>query len=260
MYMLAVPKYRAIVAHYDPNEQRRISRLLEETKLFEVILTTCDGEDCVRCAINQMPDLVIAETTLTGIDGLEVLRRLKAACCTTKILILTSHVSFINNDSVLSEADYAILAPYEAKILVERSLETVRGHRKTFSAHLIHTQTTTILANLEAPLRLKGYPYVSDAVQLVVLDSNILYNHTSTNGLYSLLCRRHGVTYKNVERCMRSFGERLFRRSPLKVMEQYFDHSDIVRGRISNLALISVLASKVTEALEAMENTEVSDN
>lgn len=252
--MAQFKKYRAIIAHCDPEEQHRISRILEETKLFEVLLTTYSGEECVRQSVLRQPDLVIADTVLAGIDGPEVLYQLKARCADTKVLILTGYHTFMENRHILGTADYCVITPYEDYILAARSVALMETPRPQFSVYLVNQFIADSLAVLGVPLRLKGYPYVSDGVQLTVYDPNVIRYHAGPNGLYAQLCRRHHETYKNLERSMRTVSDHIHKHAPLSVLEQYFTPADLSRERIPNLTLISALASKTICSLQAAQD------
>lgn len=242
-------KYRAIIAHCDPVEQHRLSRLLTDSKLFQVICATHSGEVCVRQAVQTQPDLIIANILLTDFDGLEVLRRIKASCGHTKVLLLTHYNLLVQKCFATEPADYCIIVPFADQVLVKRSIELVRKEQEAFPFHLVSEQTAANLAVLGVPRRLKGYPYVNGGVQLAVHDPNVLRCHAGPNGLYPQLCLRYNETYRNVERCMRSVSDYIFKNTQLSVLEEYFPASVLAHGRITNLTLISTLAARVTDEL-----------
>lgn len=248
--MSAIQKYRAIVAHFDPAEQRRISRLLQDTHQFDVVFVTNSGEACARQAAISAPDLVITETNLAGIDGLELIRQIKARCAKTKILFLTCYDKLLRHPIILANADYSVLAPYTAALIVERALDLVRPPQSEFSVHQVFDQATVILTRLSAPPQMVGYPCVRDGVMLSVLDPKVLSNHAGPDGLYAQLCRRHCVPYKVIERRMRTVGERI-QNSPrfFEVLGGYLPHDILEREHIPNLALIAALSAKVTDDL-----------
>lgn len=257
--MLLAQKYRAIVAHGDPAEQQRISRILEETKLFQVICTTHSGEECIRRTLHSQPDLVIADTLLSGVDGLEVLQQIKLRCSDTRVLLLTGYNMLACHRAVLEMADYCIVTPYAPDILTSRAIELVQTQQKdTFAAHLVSNETAAELAILCAPVRLKGYPYISDGIQLSVHDPDVIHHHIGPNGLYAQLCRRHNETYRNIERCMRSVSDHIFKYASLDVLEQYFTQADLARGRITNITLISTLAARISNNLREQQRCSLS--
>jgi DNA-binding NarL/FixJ family response regulator len=58
---------------------------------FEVVGTATDGPALLEAAATLRPDLVIADLSMPGIDGIEATRRLRAAVPGIRILILSIH-------------------------------------------------------------------------------------------------------------------------------------------------------------------------
>lgn len=248
-------KYRVMIAHGDPAAQQRISHVLEAAKLFQVVFTTHNGEVCIKQAIRSQPDLVIADTLLAGADGLEVLQQIKSHCNSVQVILLTNYHSLKQNRTVLEMADYCIVAPYSDAILAQRAADTVHSYRnERFPLHLVSNQTAAVLAALNAPVQLKGYSYLRDGIQLSVHDPNAIHHHTGPNGLYAQLCSRHKVSYHNIERCIRSVSDHIFKCTNLSVLEEFFTQDNLARGRISNLTLISTLATRVTDDLNTLQD------
>ena len=70
-----------------------LKNLLKVLALFpelEVVGTSQEGEDGVEQMVKLLPDLVLLDLELPGIDGIEVTRRLKRRAPTVEVLILTS--------------------------------------------------------------------------------------------------------------------------------------------------------------------------
>lgn len=77
---------------------RRLTR-----KGYEVVLAT-DGLEGLSAARDQLPDLVIMDLSLPGIDGWEATRRLKADAATASIpvIALTAHAMSTDRDKALA--------------------------------------------------------------------------------------------------------------------------------------------------------------
>lgn len=255
--MPTAKKYRAIVAHFDPVEQRRIARILRQTDQFEVVLLTHSGEECILQAVQRKPDLVVTEALLSGVDGLEVLHQIKARCSETKVLFLTSYNLFTGDNPAVADADYCILAPYADSVLAARAVELVRPAEEIFSIQAIHDMTVSTLSILSVPPHLKGYIYVKDGVQLSVRDPRVIYDHSGPDGLYAQLRRRHHETYRNIERNIRYVSDYIHQNTALNVLEQYFTPADLKRDHIPNIALIAALAARVSNDLRALKNQNV---
>lgn len=179
--MSIAPMHRVIIAHGDPETQRHIASLFEGTRQFQIIFTTHSGDECLERTVSAQPDLVVADTLLSGMDGLELLRQIKFRCPNTRVLLLTGYHLLAHHRAVVEIADYCIVAPYRDDVLVARALELFQPCMKErFDPYLVHSQTAAQLAALCVPMRLKGYAYVSDGVQLSVLDTRTYC--TSTPG------------------------------------------------------------------------------
>lgn len=53
-------------------------------------LTANDGVEGLRLALEQVPEIIVLDLNLPGLDGLEVLARLKKELCPSRVIILTA--------------------------------------------------------------------------------------------------------------------------------------------------------------------------
>ena len=83
----------------DDNEQDRkiINRFLSKAGYADVMLAE-NGEDGVKIANAEKPDLVVTDTMLPGIDGFEVCRQIREAQGPTnpKIIIMTGGIDAVD--------------------------------------------------------------------------------------------------------------------------------------------------------------------
>ncbi len=68
-----------------------LRRVLEESKEIEVIAEAADGETALDEAMKKKPDVAVVDISMPGMDGLEVVTRLKSYCANVPVLILTMH-------------------------------------------------------------------------------------------------------------------------------------------------------------------------
>jgi len=70
---------------------RAMSAVVEETAGFEVVGTADSGEESIRAARELVPDLVLMDVNLPGIDGLESTRRLRSGHAPPVVLLLSTY-------------------------------------------------------------------------------------------------------------------------------------------------------------------------
>lgn len=67
-----------------------IRRLLEETEDIQVVAEAENGEDALLCVKKYQPDIILLDLKMPGVDGWEVIRRLKHSVKSIKIIALSS--------------------------------------------------------------------------------------------------------------------------------------------------------------------------
>ncbi len=109
-------------------EDNEMNRDMLERRLlrkgFSVVLAT-DGEESIRLAASEGPDLILMDLSLPGIDGWEATRRIKAESETglIPIIALTAHAMTGDRDKALA----AGCDDYDSKpVEMERLLEKMQ--------------------------------------------------------------------------------------------------------------------------------------
>ena len=68
-----------------------LRRVLEDSGEIEVIAEAPDGETALDQAIEKQPEVAVVDISMPGMDGLEVVSRMKSYCPDIPVLILTMH-------------------------------------------------------------------------------------------------------------------------------------------------------------------------
>jgi len=88
------------------------------------IISSVDGEDGVKKAKEEKPDLILLDLVLPSIDGFEVLSKLKADPLASKIPVIIlsnlSQRSDIDKGVKLGASDYIIKAQFTPEEIVEK--------------------------------------------------------------------------------------------------------------------------------------------
>lgn len=110
---------RILVIDDDP----AITNTLKRGLSYEgfMVDTAPSGEEGLGVARERYPDLVILDVMMPGIDGLEVLRRLRSADSNLPVLLLTAKdASSDQVDGLEHGADDYVVKPFTFKVLVAR--------------------------------------------------------------------------------------------------------------------------------------------
>lgn len=114
----------------DEEQIRRIVRGYLEAEGFEVAEAS-DGESGLAKARDLSPDLVVLDVMMPGVDGIEVLRRLRAES-DVYVILVTARAEEVDKLVGLSVgADDYVTKPFSARELVARIKTVLRRPRST---------------------------------------------------------------------------------------------------------------------------------
>ncbi len=81
---------RAVVAKESPPMLKTLSSILEERDDVQLIGTATDGYHALRRVVELAPDLVLLDARLTGVSGLDAVRRMKACSQPPAVIMVTA--------------------------------------------------------------------------------------------------------------------------------------------------------------------------
>jgi DNA-binding NarL/FixJ family response regulator len=97
---LEVTVVRVLVVDDQVPFLRAMTSVVEETHGFEVVGQASSGEGALVVAAELLPDLVLMDVNLPGIDGLEATRRLRAGVSPPVVLLLSTYDEDAGEDFV----------------------------------------------------------------------------------------------------------------------------------------------------------------
>ncbi len=118
---------RRILVVEDQEDNRRIMRDLLTSVGYEIV-EAVTGDDGVRMAETQTPDLILMDIQLPGIDGYEATRRIKANAALQQIPIIAVTSYALSGDDVKAfEAgcDAYVSKPFSPRALLAKIREFV---------------------------------------------------------------------------------------------------------------------------------------
>jgi DNA-binding response OmpR family regulator len=116
--MVAMSRPRVLLADDDPRVLSVVSRYLA-LEGYEMS-TVSDGEAAVATAAAEVPDLIILDIMMPGIDGIEACRRIRANAATSQTPVLMfSALSEEAEQARLAGADGMLPKPFNLPALAE---------------------------------------------------------------------------------------------------------------------------------------------
>ena len=105
------------------DDDQKLLKMLQRTLMYEnlTVLTTSNGEEALPIIDNQAPALLILDWMMPKMDGLTLLRQLRAEKNKTLVLMLTARDAIENRvDGLESGADDYLIKPFAPAELVAR--------------------------------------------------------------------------------------------------------------------------------------------
>lgn len=240
------------------NAQRNMLREALSRAGCRYIDEATNGEDAQNLLTRTHPDVLIADIWLSKLDGLSLVRNIKAGSDVSPVIIMTSPISNQNIfvQSIEAGADLCLIKPINTASLV-RNIEDLLKKKKSaaspefYSAQLranetpdIEAQVTRIIHQIGVPAHIKGYQYLRTAILLTVNDSDII--NSVTKVLYPSVAKKYSTTTSRVERAIRHAIEVAWDRGDVDTLNSYFGYTiQNNRGKPTNSEFIAMIADNL---------------
>lgn len=218
-----------------------LSELINKESDIAVLGTARNGCDAVSLVHEEKPDVLVLDTLLRHLDGIGVLRRLKACREMPRVIVVSAFI----NDGIAAElsrlgVDYCFPKPCSVGELISRIRGCVPVRRMQLMPDDIYNrQISHALKSFGVLPHLQGYRYLREAVRHSLADPSLLRGVTKV--LYPELARQFHTTPKCVERSMRN-AIQAAARAPHAQRRQYFgDALEDLCERPSNSRFIAFI-------------------
>jgi two-component system alkaline phosphatase synthesis response regulator PhoP len=187
----------------DEEDIRELVELNLSREGYQIL--SCDtGERALELVRSKMPDLVVLDLMLPGVDGLEVCKRLKADPDTRHIPVLMLTAKGEEADIVAGlelGADDYVTKPFSGKVLVARVRRLLRRYpEETEEQGIVRVEGVTINPTRREVL-IDG-----KSVTLTLTEFNILHTLAKRPGVvftrYQIVDRIHGDDYLVTDRAV----------------------------------------------------------
>ena len=218
-------KLRVYVA--DKAEDNPIVKYIRESDKFSLVGTSPNGEDVVSDLPLLKPDFLIMEVLLSGIDGFEVLEKLKGVLkdAMPKVIFVTnlSHSGFVTK-AMNEGASYFMVKPVKPEVLEERMFDLLQADKPADNTIKFNKQLdekiSNIFISIGIPAHIKGYQFLREAVKLAVEKPEII--GSITKQLYPTIAERFETSSSKVERGMRHAIEVAWTRGKIENINSLF--------------------------------------
>jgi two-component system phosphate regulon response regulator PhoB len=168
------------------------------------ILSCETGEQALEIASSKLPDLIILDLMLPGIDGLEVCKQLKSNIKTENIPIVMLTAKGEEADIVTGlelGADDYITKPFRGKVLVARVRRILRRTVEQSDKAVVKKIHDLTIDPARREVLVKGKP-----IELTFTEFNVLHTLAKRPGLvftrYQIVDALHGGDYLVTERAV----------------------------------------------------------
>ncbi len=229
---------KLLIADSSDELQQALTDLLGD---HYTIRACADGNEAMELLRTFLPDILLLDLMLPGIDGITLLQQAAKENLHPGILVTTRHSSpYVMGALGRLEVDYIMCRPCSAKALACR-IEDMAAHRRPAPMPLADPQSMVsgVLMNLGFSSKLDGFSYLQAAIPLYAKNPQ----QAITKELYCAV----GALFKKqpalVERSIRSAIDAAWRQRSDEAWREYFTPApDGTVARPTNGQLIGNLA------------------
>lgn len=200
-----------------------IKSCLENEPEFEIIGMAQNGENGLNLIQSLLPDVVLLDLILPGMDGFEILSKASRYYPSVKFLVLSSlSDDYFVKKALQFGAAYYLVKPFNGSILKERIMDLLSVDQKKIEIKQpiqkpitinkeeekvedykakLSDKISNILLSIGIPANLVGYKILKEAILVAIEQPDLIYS--ITKGLYPEVAARLNTTVSGVERAIR---------------------------------------------------------
>lgn len=235
-------KIRVLIADDSPDFRSLLKARLEQEPSISVVGLAADGRQLTELAAALKPDVIVADTVLSRLDGLSALRQIAQSDLLPKpafFLLPTFTSPQVAAEAASLNAEYFMPKPCDLSSLIRRILRRQPAPYVADAKKL----ATQAIHDLGVPAHILGHLYLREAI-LYVMDADA--PGAVTKQLYPAVAQKFGATASQVERAIRHAIQSAWSRCDPAVVQQYFGSTiSSRRGKPTNSEFISMIADRL---------------
>ena len=179
-----------------------------------------DGEQALQTAERFRPDVLILDLLLAGVDGLTLIKRLRAwEDCPRFIVICRYFSNYMTTALERLQVDSLIMKPCTTQSVAEQVEEVLsQDEQEVPVSPDPFDYTTSLLVRLGAPTSQQGFRFLRRGVMLMMADPG----QQLTKVLYPALAAEFGTSPANVEKSLRTTVTTAWNRRREEIWRSYF--------------------------------------
>jgi DNA-binding NarL/FixJ family response regulator len=122
-----VHRTRVLVVDDHDVVRKGLCQIIASVPEFDIVCETASGEDAVEKAQEHLPDIVLLDTRLPGINGIEAARRFRAVSPASRLLFESQHNSIHMVREALSAGGAGYLQTSEAGRELLNAIRSIQG-------------------------------------------------------------------------------------------------------------------------------------
>lgn len=237
-------KISLVILESIDSEKQRMAEFFNGCEEFNLLDTSSDGNEGVEKISALMPDSVILDIVLSGIDGYAVMEKLKGMNKRPVTVVYSAFsTDSIINKAVSLGADYFMKKPCDIRMLKDRLVELCvynniakknakrelnmlsyipqnSFRNKMRLSRSLEERITNIFISVGIPPHIKGYSYLREAVKMAVDEPEII--NSITKRLYPSIAGRFDTSASKVERAIRHAIEVAWNRGKMENVNSLF--------------------------------------
>lgn len=142
---MTAPPIRVVIADDQRVVRDGLTMLVGLIDGVEVVGTAADGVEAVACATRELPDVVLMDLRMPGMEGAEATRRIRDALPDTHVLVLTTYADDESLFPALRAGARGYLTKDASAEEIEQAIRALAGGRTHLGADVQQRLVTAVL-------------------------------------------------------------------------------------------------------------------